>query len=161
MTELGRLTLPTVILVGIDSTFIANHSPEAGGDDTIGNLWSELTRRIPDLGVPMHWMIGVTGPTGSGVPNEMRYFAGMVVEEIPPDLLGMKAFELDGAEYVTFEHHGPMTEVGRSLEKFYGDLLPNSGLKFALRPHLEIYDERFTMDDASIFRFAAPIEPGQ
>jgi predicted transcriptional regulator YdeE len=161
MAELGRLTLPTVILVGIEDNFVANHNPEEAGDDTIGNLWAQLTRRIADLGVPMHWMIGVTAPTFSGVPNEMRYFAGMVVEELPADLHGMKAFELEGAEYVTYEHHGPMSQVGESIGKFYSDLLPNSGLEFLPRPHLEIYDERFTMDDSSVFRFAAPIAPGQ
>ena len=155
--QLGRLTLPTLTLIGVQGTFIARHEAEAGGDDTIGQLWSELTRRIPDLGIPMHWMIGVTSPSFSGVPNEMSYFAGMVAEELPEDLHGLEAAELEGAHYVTYEHHGPMNKVGESLEKFYGELLPGSGLEFLARPHLEIYDERFTMDDASVFRFAAPI----
>ena len=156
MSELGRLSLPTLKLVGIEDTFIANHT---GGpaDNTIGELWGALMACIPELGVPMNWMIGVTGPTMSGVPFEMRYFAGLVVEELPADLHGLKAYELAGATYATYEHHGSMQTVGDSVSKFYAELLPQSGLQVALGPHLEVYDERFTMDDSSVFRFAAPI----
>lgn len=150
------MSLPYLKLVGVSGTFIANHT---GGpaDDTIGVLWGQLTARIPDLGVPLNWMIGVTEPVEGGSPFEMSYFAGMVVDELPADLHGLETYELAGAKYATFEHHGPMSKVGESVGRFYAELLPQSGFVVIGSPHLEVYDERFTMDDESVFRFAAPI----
>lgn len=156
MTELSTMTLPDLKLVGVRGKFIAKH--EGGpSDDTIGQLWNELTSRIPALGLPMHWMIGVTEPTNSEIPFEMSYFAGMAVDEVPADLHGLELVELPAARYATFEHHGSMATVGDSVRTFYGELLPRSGYQVTDAPHLEVYDERFTMDDSSVFRFAAPI----
>ncbi len=151
------MTLPDLKLIGISSTFTAKHD---GGpaDDTIGELWGVLMARIPAVGVPMNWMIGVTAPTNNPEnPYEMSYFAGMAVDELPEDLQGLAVYELEGARYATFEHHGSMTKVGDSVRTFYGELLPRSGYRVTDAPHLEVYDERFTMDDDSVFRFAAPI----
>lgn len=151
--------MPKRILIGLDTDFYGAMSPKFNGQEKLGPIWGTMQAKKIEFGFgPEVLMIGATRPAASGEEGLMNQFVGIVVDELPSDLLGLNVLEIPAGTYATFEHIGGMETLVESIQEFYGELLPDMGCTADNGLHLEIYDERFDLTSpASIMTIAAPI----
>lgn len=131
-----------VTLVGLDADFYGGMSPKFNGPEVLGPVWQLVFEKLESIGLYSEAkMIAATRPAKSGEEGLLTQFVGRVVDEVPAGLNGLEVFELPAMKLATYEHHGSMHGLVASIEKFYGEVLPNSGLEqpkpWALE--LEIY----------------------
>jgi predicted transcriptional regulator YdeE len=105
-------------------------------------------------------MIAATRPAASGENGLLTQFVGQVVEQLPADLKGLSVHQLPAMKLATYEHLGGMDKLVSSIQKFYNEVLPNSGYEQP-KPwslELEIYDERFSLENPeSIMTIGSPV----
>jgi AraC family transcriptional regulator len=51
---------------------------------------------------------------------------------------GMESYELAGGRYAVFVHHGPASTFGGTLQRIFGQWLPQSSHRLAAREHFEV-----------------------
>ncbi len=157
--------MPATKLVGLNANFYGGWYPKERPQvhlELLGRVNSKLGAIDESIRLAGR-MIVATRPVDSGEENHVNQFFGLEVAEIPMDLKGLEVFELPTMHLATFEHHGSLEGLAASIKKFYGEVLPASGLKHK-RPwslgslELEIYDERFILQgEESIMTIATPI----
>lgn len=150
---------PAMTLIGLDADFYGGMSPKFNGQEVLGPLWGKVNRTIAELGLAGHGnMIGATRSADSGEEGLLNQFVGLVVDELPSDLHGLEVLNLPAMRLATYEHHGGMHLLVASIQKFYNEVLPDSGCAKSDDWHLEIYDERFDLEsEDSVMLIATPI----
>lgn len=136
-------------VVGMGAKFISALSPDAKGQNVVGELWSRYNPRGGEIKNRKSWAdLGiVTGLNGvKAHPNEMYYLTGAEVSgpgEIPS---GMEELVVPAGKYAIFTHKGHITKLGMTMKYIYGSWLPKSGLQLRHAPEIEVYDQRFRHD---------------
>ena len=162
MSALIVTDLPARTVIGKRADFYGAMSPKFNGQEVLGPVWGEVQAKRIALGYPSDAiLIGATEPADSpeAANGLLTQFVGIVVDEIPADLMGLEVFEIEGGLYASTEHVGSMDGLVTSIQKFYGELLPVYGCTQRSGLHLEIYDKRFDMESPdSIMTIAAPVQ---
>lgn len=162
MSAITFSELPARTLIGRRADFYGAMSPKFNGQEVLGPVWGEVQAKRIALGYPADAiLIGATEPADSpeAANGLLTQFVGIVVDEIPADLMGLDVFKIDGGLYASTEHVGSMDGLVASIQKFYGELLPDYGCTQRSGLHLEIYDKRFDLESPeSIMTIAAPVK---
>ena len=152
--------MPKRILIGLDADFYGAMSPKFNAQEKLSPVWGAMYQKKSEIGFGQDGlMIGATRSAEGATDGLLNQFVGIVVDEAPADLRGLKVLELPGGTYATFEHIGGMESLVDSIQEFYNELLPDMGCTVDNGLHLEIYDERFDLSKPdSIMLIAAPIK---
>lgn len=138
--------------IGIEAAFIHIRSPDANSGEVIGPLWNDFLGRMEAIEQRLREdaLFGVI----YGKPeaershkHELQYIACALVSEDAPIPEGMVEHRVPAAQYACFTHRGPITEIKESCDAVYDGWLPGSGYKHAEVADIELYDERFQMED--------------
>jgi AraC family transcriptional regulator len=144
-------TLPSLVAIGFETTFIPLPHADFNGSQVIPPLWNRflacrdsLTQCASDVS------FGVIRKDHAPDTHEMRYLACAHMQEDAPTPEGMVRIEIPQGRYAVFTHTGKLDTYSETLGFIYGVWLPSSGQSLRDAPHLEWYDERFIYDcDAS------------
>jgi predicted transcriptional regulator YdeE len=160
MTEITVSELPARILIGKSADFYGAMSPKFNGQEVLGPIWGSMNALRVDLGLPERTtMIGATRPAESGEDGLLNQFVGYVVDGLPENLLGLEVLHIPAGTFAACEHVGSMDTLVDSVRAFYADLESLEGCTQRSGLHLEIYDERFDMNDpGAIMTIAAPVQ---
>ena len=155
------IDFPATTLIGLEADFYGGMSPKFNGQEVLGPLWQRIFSKLGEAGIAFQGqMIAATRPASSGEEGLLTQFVGQVVEQVPSDLHGLEIFELPAMRLATYEHHGSMNGLVASIEKFYGEILPESGLEQP-KPwslELEIYDRDYNPSNPdAMMRIGAPV----
>jgi predicted transcriptional regulator YdeE/nitroreductase len=130
-------------------------------NNEIPQLWQALGPRVYAIKnmVGDHVAYGISANMDRET-GEFDYIAGFGVtsaEDVPE---GMIAFEIPSAWYAIFSTTLP--KIGETFQKAYQTWLPQAGCEPTGGPELEVYDERFNVQDpTSEFDLYVPIKAGQ
>jgi predicted transcriptional regulator YdeE len=162
MSEIKVAEFPARILIGKRADFYGAMSPKFNGPEVLGPIWGYVHAKRVELGLPADsTLIGATQPADSpesenGLLNQM---VGIVVAEVPADLKGLEVLQIPAGTFASCEHVGSMDTLVESVRGFYADLESIEGCTQRSGFHLEIYDERFDMNDpGAIMTIAAPVQ---
>lgn len=154
--------LPAMTLVGVSRDFISVLGENSNAHQILPELWGELFDKLEDLDeFEFTWSVGVLEPPKgkNPKPGQLSYFAGLLVEEVPEDLAGMRVLDVPAGNFAVCEHIGDVEDIGETTAWFYNEYLDSSGLAEREAPHYEIYDERFNPESPeSVIMICAPIE---
>jgi len=148
---------PAVTLIGLNADFYGGMSPKFNGKEVLGPLWGKVHQLLIASGIDRKNMIGATRTADLREEGLLNHFVGAVVSEVPDELNGLEVLELPAMKLATMEHHGTMDGLIASIQKFYGQVLPEQGCVRDGDWHLEIYDERYNDGDSSVMLIAVPI----
>ena len=161
MSKISVVEMPARTIIGKSADFYGAMSPKFNGQEVLGPVWGLVNAKRAELGLPADsTMIGATQPASSAEAENglLNQFVGIVVDEVPADLMGLEVMHLEAGLYATTEHVGGMETLVNSIQKFYADLFPIAGCTQLNGMHLEIYDTRFDMSSAdSVMTIAAPV----
>jgi AraC family transcriptional regulator len=88
----------------------------------------------------------------------MDYVAGVLVGADVATPEGFEAIDFPAGTYFTFTHRGPVTELGASYPRAYGEEFPKAGREMRPAPHLEIYEsDKDPMDPNYEMIIAIPV----
>ena len=82
-------------------------------------------------------------------PHEMQYLAGVAVSSIVEIPEGMVARAIPAGTFAVFTHRGPIKTIGDTIAEIYRVWLPQSSYEHAGIADVELYDQRFRMNDES------------
>jgi len=125
-------------------------------------LWDTFMRRIEDVAEGENAAIafGVEiYPADFQQHHRFRYMACIEVGEDydPPE--GISCQPIPTSDYVVFEHHGPVSLLGQTIQRAYNEWLPQLKLRPTGCFDLERYDERFQLNEPeSVMEFWIPIQ---
>ncbi len=151
---------PERIIMGMARPFIPALAAGANAPEVIAPLWAEMSKLFFSAPFPKDYYpvgVGAMWPSESSLPNEMNYFAGYEVAEVPMDLGGLDVLRIPAGKYAAVTHSESMQSIPQTVAAFYSDLLPNSGLQRRHGMDLEIYIETGAPDFSSKAVIAAPI----
>ncbi len=160
---------PARRFVGLATPFIHGRSPETNAPQIIGPLWEkygqfiEILDALPDRVDPAacYGVIWGEPEAQRSHKHELMYMAGVEVNADRPigDLPeGLTSRDLPACTLAVFEHHGPITEIRRTLDAIYDGWLHEDKYEHAEVVDLERYDERFDpCGDASVFDYAISV----
>lgn len=152
---------PGRFLVGAKATFIAAGHQNSNGPVVIGQLWAEMSREFFQLDLARDEFpvgIGAMWPTESGVAGEMTYFAGYEVSALPESLDELESLELDAGSYAFVSHTDGMATLSQTVERFYSQVLPESGLARRWGMDLEVYQDPDESGTPQTVLIAAPVQ---
>lgn len=152
MNEPRFVDLPEIDLVGLTvSTYPLGHPKN--DPMLIPELWDFLMQVVEATNTPTTMpMYGAQIMDG----DSLSYLAGF---ESTADFPGAETWLLPAAKYAMFEHVGSLENLGESFDFIFNTWFPNSTLKIAASPALEIYDERFDPSSPdSVMVIAVPVE---
>jgi predicted transcriptional regulator YdeE len=162
MSEIKVAEFPARILIGKSADFYGALSPKFNGQEVLGPVWGEMNALREPLGLPVRTtMMSATSPAKSPEAENglLTQFIGYVVETIPADLKGLEVLEVPAGLFAYTEHVGSMDTLVDSVRGFYSALDSLEGYTQGSGLHLEIYDERFNMNDpGAIMTIAAPVQ---
>jgi predicted transcriptional regulator YdeE len=155
------IDFPATTLIGLEADFYGAMSPKFNGQEILGPLWGKVHHALSEIGIAFQGrMIAATRPSASGENGLLTQFVGQVVEHLPADLKGLSVHQLPAMRLATYEHQGEMDKLVSSIQKFYNEVLPNSGYEQP-KPwslELEIYDDRFSLENPeSIMTIGSPV----
>lgn len=116
--------------------------PHKGSYMEIGGKFEQAVGLCIGQGVvkDMVAMIGVYyDDPGSVAVDELRSFAGAVVEKDQAVEVPLELANIDGGKYAVLIHKGPYGELSKAYTWFYGTWLAGSGVEFADAPPFEKY----------------------
>lgn len=145
---------PSFTVVGVHCTSSPN--------ETLHKLWGEFMQRaneIKHVAEPTKAYQVCVFDASNPDAEEYTFIAGMSVgdnSEIPS---GMISHTVAGATYAVFEHHGLLDKLHQSYEYIFGVWLQESGYVMAESDSLEIYDERFKVEQPdSVLEIWIPVK---
>jgi AraC family transcriptional regulator len=141
-------TLPEIKMIGFAGNFISVRSPEKNNMVVIPKLWqSYMPRRHEIKNTVSPRDIGVCYPLDEKThPEECGYIAGAEVtsfDEIPE---GMTGFTIPASDYAVFTHKGVLDTIEHTMNYIFGSWLPKSGKKLKMAPDIEMYDQKFKLN---------------
>jgi predicted transcriptional regulator YdeE len=151
----------TRFLVGAKTTFIAAGHPNSNGPVVIGKLWAEMSKQFFAQDFDREEFpvgIGAMWPTDSGVHGEMTYFAGYEVNAFPESLEELESLELTAGNYAFVAHTDGMATLSQTVERFYTQDLPTSGLASRWGMDLEVYQDPDGSGMPQTILIAAPVQ---
>jgi predicted transcriptional regulator YdeE/DNA-binding transcriptional MerR regulator len=113
----------------------------ANGTGTISEMWDRFIPREEEIQHKVSPTIsyGICCPEEKG---ELEYIAGF--EAVPRDLpSGMVSRVVPAQTYAVFTHKGSVSNIGKTMERIYGEWLPQNSLKAAKGIDFELYGDRF------------------
>lgn len=126
----------------------------------IAVMWSAFDPKIKTIkavaGTPTY---GVCEMDGSLPDGAFRYVAGVQIarpEDAPPEFFQIN---VPAGKYAVFKHIGSLEGLHQTYDRIYNEWLPQSGLKRAPGPDLEVYTQEF--DDFkpnSVLHLWVPVE---
>ncbi len=125
-------------------------------------LWEHFIPRAPEIQNRIFSPVcyGITRYTPD-VPHchRLDYLVAVKVSSLETVPEGMISHQVPPQHYVIFEHHGPVEQIGTSLQCAYRDWLPALGLLPAAGYDFERYDERFSpQDEDSMVELWIPVQ---
>jgi AraC family transcriptional regulator len=134
------------------------------GEDTkadIPLLWPKLIERLPLAGRIGGATYGV-GWAASGVEGCFNYIAGVAVAADAPVPDGFAAKDIAARAYLVFHLETDASDLHpqmqAALRQIWGERVPQSGLKLANAPDLEVYPPGFQPDRPSRIEWWIPVE---
>lgn len=148
---------PEMTFVGLETSFIHARSPECNAPQMIGPLWGKYLHRKGEIhnaiGDVSYGVIYGRAESDRKHPHELQYIACRQVDSdhASPDLIpeGMLVYRVPAAKYACFIHKGPIEKITETLNAIYDGWLKTCEYEHAEIADIEIYDERFCMDDGS------------
>ena len=126
------------------------------GQPSIPQTWDRFVRWCEQQGflAPRRLMLGIGQDNPEVTPaDKLRYDccvqvdAGFTVPRNEPLPIGVRDFAAGRFACARFAGHGP--DLGAAWQQLYGQWLPQSGYVPGNRPGIELYDESFTIDQAT------------
>lgn len=112
-------------------------------------LWGELMSKSQDLDAnPELMCLGVClAPENCGEHDTFTYMAGFASDK-PLELReGFISHEITACKYAIFTHKGSVMTMGETYDYAYSTWLPNSEYTVKWHEDLELYDDRFDMNN--------------
>lgn len=95
----------------------------------------------------------------SSYPNKFSYTACMEVQNLTDIPLGMSLKTIPSLDYAVFTHKGSVNKLSDTYDMIYRMWLPFSGYTLCSEiGDIEVYDDRFTMDEKSEIDIYLPIK---
>lgn len=129
-------------------------------------LWSSFMPRRKEISNAKGSLLYSVQRYGCGFYEEFdpdRIFEKWAVAEVPdfsqvPE--GMETLTIPAGTYAVFVYRGRPGDAAGFFRSIFGEWLPASGWKLALRPHFEVIGERYKHDDPeSEEEVWIPVEP--
>ncbi len=134
------------------------------GEDTkadIPLLWTKLVGRLPLPGQLGAATYGV-GWAASGVEGCFNYIAGVAIAADAPVPEGLEAKDIPAQTYLVFRLDTDTSDLHAQMQaahrQIWGERVPQSGLKLANAPDLEVYPPGFQPDRPSRIEWWIPVE---
>jgi AraC family transcriptional regulator len=143
-------TIPEMKVVGMKTKFIAVDSPDKNNMIVIPKLWQEyMPRRHEIKNTTSEYNLGVTFdiPANENArSDEMNYLAGTQVSNFDHIPSSMDKIVIPAGNCAVFTHKGELEKFGDTMMFIFGSWLPQSGKKMRNAPIIEMYDERFKLN---------------
>ena len=137
-------------VVGIKGKFISVLSPEKNNMIVIPQLWGKyMPRRHEIKNTLSKFDMGVCFEMPAAEkthPEECTYMACTEVSTFDSIPEGMESFVIPSGNYAVFTHKGELAKFEMTMGYIYGSWLPKSGKKLRSAPDIEMYDERFKLN---------------
>lgn len=153
---------PAMTFVGLEASFIHIRSPDYNGHEVIGPLWErflprreEITHRVGDAA------FGVIHGREESLrshPHELQYIACLLVEQQTELPDGMISYSVPASKYACFTHNGVIHNLGNTVNEIYDGFLKQGTFAHAGAADIELYDDRFCMDDTSKMEYWVSIK---
>lgn len=141
------IELASKTVVGVAGNFIPMMSKQGNAQEVIGALWGRFIRQQKPVPAITYGVITLVEDKNSMThQDELRYIAGMEVDEFAAVPDGMEKITIPAGRYAVFTHKGSLKDLPQTVKFAYGYWLPRTGSKARNVPHLEVYDERFRPD---------------
>lgn len=126
----------------------------------IAVMWGEFDQQVGRIqAVKDAPFYGVCEMDESMVDGAFRYVAGVQIarpEDAPPEFFQI---HVPAGKYAVFKHTGALDGLRNTYESIYQEWLPQSGLKRAPGPDLEVYTEEFdAFKPSSVLYLWVPVE---
>jgi len=135
---------PRFAIVGISRNFDPR---PPGARAQLLTVYPELQPRLGEISnrVGEHRFQFVDAFSNEPPERIFNFSACVEVEDLDRIPEGMVGRFIDEQEYAVFTHHGPNSEIYKTVEYSLGSWLPKSGRKLPEgAPSFELYDERYT-----------------
>lgn len=128
---------PTV-LVGLTTTITKTAGDPGDNPRRIGELWRKLDALLPPDALFLRRGALMEPPSGALGESE-EYFGGLLWPAAEPTPPGLLRRELPAGDYLACLHQGPISGLGQTLARIYGQLLPALGRPRGQGPDLALY----------------------
>lgn len=130
-------------------------------------VWSDLTEHLPKLEKAIgNELYGITYYTEVYDPDSHKGFAYMAATEISsgegiPENMAVR--KISAANYLVFEHKGPVKYLGESYNYIYNKFMKDTKRTILFSEVLEVYGKAYNADDPdsadSIIEIWMPVKP--
>lgn len=145
-------SMPEMKIVGCRGKFISVLSPDKNNMVVIPALWQNFMPRVHEIKnakSPVNLGVCYEVPAGEGSrADECMYMAATEVTSFEDVPAGMESFTIPAGEYAVFTHKGALENFEHTMNYIYGSWLPKSGKKLRHAPDMELYDQRFKLNEA-------------
>ncbi len=130
---------------------------------TLHKLWEDFSQRVGEIPNVSEsdkaYQVCVFDPANPD-PEEYTFIAGMRVGDGASPAKDMMLHTVPAADYAVFEHHGTMDKMHKTYEYIFGVWMQENAYQMAESDNLEVYDERFKVNqEDSIFEIWIPVKP--
>ncbi len=137
-------------------------SCRANPSGTLHKLWGEFMQRMAEIkhvAAPDKAYQVCVFEDANPEKEAYTFIAGLEVSDMTDLPDGMLAHTVPQAEYAVFEHLGTMDKMHQTYEYIFGVWLPENGYVMAEADSLEIYDQRFKVNEPdSVFEIWVPVK---
>ena len=88
----------------------------------------------------------------------MQYIAWVQVEKVGQLPEGMTSHNVPASKFACFTHKGPIQNIGATVNEIYDGWLKQDEYEHANVADIELYDERFCMEDKSEMEYWVSIK---
>lgn len=150
--------LPAGKIVGVETSFFTIMNPEKYDPRAIPTAWQDFFGKYRQSNLPQANVFHGAAIPSNSMDLPMQYFAGILVDSSVETPAGFIELPFAGGEYFCFTHVGPVTELGTSYPRAYGEEFPKAGREMRPAPHLEIYEsDKDPMDPNYEMIIAIPV----
>lgn len=147
---------PGFRVAGVSAVF--DESNKAG----IPLLWQALVPRLPLPGQLGEGTYGVGCPTETAVEGCFSYMAAVAIAADAPVPEGLQARDIPAQTYLVFRLDTDTSDLHTQMQaaqrQIWGERVPQSGLKLANAPDLEVYPPGFQPDRPSRIEWWIPVQ---
>lgn len=153
---------PAMTFVGLEASFIHVRSPDYNGQEVIGPLWGRFLSRREEIqnsvGEAAFGVIYGREEVLRSHPHELQYIACLLVNQQAELPAGMITYTVPASKYACFTHKGVIQDIGNTVNEIYDGFLKQGKYAHAGVADIELYDDRFCMDDTSEMEYWVSIK---
>ena len=149
---------PAMHLSGMMDYFNGHGMEGANNFEVIPPLWAKVNQEARQQDSTIEPWYGLIYESDQPKRGQLRYLASHNLADGNVTFSNPTTQTVEAALYAIVPHYGRLSDIGDTLDAFYGQWLPESGYKMASNVNIEVYDHRFDpVSEESYFETWVPV----